>query len=124
MIFDFGYYLDQNKDLKKAVVGLSEVKRNAFLLNHFNMHGRKEKRKFRFIPHVSESIMKKLSFNQIISNLPSAAPNSHETYKKISKKINKNSNKIDYEEEQKYIHKIINKFKDIGGDTRSSNHHA
>jgi hypothetical protein len=110
MIFDYNYYLDQNKDLKKNVTGMTEIQRNAFLMNHFNMHGRKEKRKFRYIPHVSESVMKKITFKQIISNLPSAAPDSHETYKKISKKLKHNSNKIDYEEEQKYIQKLISKF--------------
>ena len=110
MIFDFSYYLEENKDLKKSVKGMTETQRNTFLLNHFNNHGRKEKRKFRYIPVVSDSTLKKLTFNQIISNLPRSAPESHETYKKISKKLKHNSNKIDYEEEQKYIQKLISKF--------------
>jgi hypothetical protein len=110
MIFDYVYYLDNNKDLKKAIVNMNEYQKKTFLINHYNVHGRKEKRKFRYIPNVSESTMKKLTFNQIVSSLPKAAPDSQETYKKISKKLKHKSTKIDYEEERKYIQKLITKF--------------
>jgi hypothetical protein len=110
-LFDVDFYLQKNPDLRLAVQKYQQSQHWGFLTNHFFTAGRKEGRKYRFLspptstPTLSVAAQSlqnsaNASAQRVTSSLPTAAP--RDSYQKLHRK-----EKINVEEEQKLIKKLI-----------------
>ena len=110
-IFDVDYYLQNNKDLKKHVINLSESEKKLWLINHFNIAGKSEKRVHRFVSFMSiDPLYKKEKiFRTIVSDMGDLEYGAYDLCKNLRTHFEKENN-YDYSKEKSEIDKLILKW--------------